>query len=398
MADPMVRFDSVWKQFFRGATHDSLRDLIPATFRSLTGRKIRSPKDDKAFWAVRDLSFEVRPGEVLGIIGPNGAGKSTSLKLLNRIMEPTKGLAMVSGKIGALIEVSAGFHQDLTGRQNVFLQGAIMGMRKNEVARKFDEIVEFAGVEDFIETPVKRYSSGMNARLGFSIAAHLEPDVLIIDEVLAVGDHAFQTKAFARIKAMSKAGAPVVLVSHQLDKVQEICTKAILLDRGMIRLSGSPKQCIDAYLHGQASTGESVGLEKTGLVFNDMSVPDGFSVKSGEQISLFVGGSVEQVNQNPDHSFAFRVMEVASGRHRSLVTGNQRGVDLPRRTGPFELCASMTMNLPTGSHIIEVLVLNIATSDELLLGPRVQIEVTESQPFWGDVQLHCKFSDSSRRP
>ena len=392
MTEPMVRFDSVWKQFSRGAAHDSLRDLIPAALRSLTGRQARSSKADRNFWAVRDMSFEVRPGEVLGIIGPNGAGKSTSLKLLNRIMEPTKGLAMVSGKIGALIEVSAGFHQDLTGRQNVFLQGAIMGMRKEEVSRKFDEIVEFAGVEDFIETPVKRYSSGMNARLGFSIAAHLEPDVLIIDEVLAVGDHAFQTKAFARIKAMSKAGAPVVLVSHQLDKVLEICTKAILLDRGRIRLSGTPKQCIDEYLHGQGGTGDTDGLPQTGLTFLDMTVPDGLAVKSGQRISLIVRGSVEKVDECPAHSFALRVVEVASGRHRSLITGKQRGVDLPRQIGPFELHASMTMNLPPGSHIIEVLTLNADTSEELLLGPRVQIEILNSQSFWGDVQLDCDLS------
>ena len=146
---------------------------------------------------------------MLGIIGPNGAGKSTTLKILNRIMDPTAGTVETTGKIGALIEVSAGFHQDLTGRQNVFLQGAIMGMRKAEVLRKFDEIVEFSGIGDFLDTPVKRYSSGMNARLGFSIAAHLEPDILIIDEVLAVGDTAFQQKAFGRIKKMATGGVPV---------------------------------------------------------------------------------------------------------------------------------------------------------------------------------------------
>src|SRR5512143_1917498 len=163
---PSPVFDRVWKRFRRGQTHDSLRDLIPALARRLAGRSAHGaiPPDKRAFWALRNVSFEVTPGEVLGIIGPNGAGKSTTLKILNRIMEPTAGVVHTVGKIGALIEVSAGFHQDLTGRQNVFLQGAIMGMRKAEVARKFDEIVSFAGIEEFIDTPVKRYSSGMNAR------------------------------------------------------------------------------------------------------------------------------------------------------------------------------------------------------------------------------------------
>ena len=235
---PSLVFEGVWKRFRRGQLHDSLRDLVPATFRRLTGREPK-PTDDRYFWAVRDLSFEVQPGEVLGIIGGNGAGKSTTLKILNRIMQPTAGLVKVNGTIGALIEVSAGFHPDLTGRQNVFLQGAIMGMRKAEVQRKFDEIVDFSGIPEFIDTPVKRYSSGMNARLGFSIAAHLEPDILIIDEVLSVGDARFQQKAFGRIKEMASAGAPVVLVSHQLDRISELCTKAILLERGAVRTTGS---------------------------------------------------------------------------------------------------------------------------------------------------------------
>jgi ABC-type polysaccharide/polyol phosphate transport system ATPase subunit len=252
---PYLAFERVWKKFKRGQTHDSLRDLVPAMARRLIGRPhVEHKGSSRTFWALRDLSFEVKPGEVLGIIGSNGAGKSTTLKILNRIMDPTAGTVRTEGRIGALIEVSAGFHQDLTGRQNIFLQGAIMGMRKAEVERKFDEIVAFAGIDDFLDTPVKRYSSGMNARLGFSIAAHLEPDILIIDEVLAVGDAAFQQKAFGRIKQMATGGAPVVLVSHQLDRIAELCTKAIVLDHGATRVEGAPLDCINAYLHGIART------------------------------------------------------------------------------------------------------------------------------------------------
>src|SRR6476661_7746469 len=184
IANASVSFRKVWKKFRYGEVHDSLRDLIPALGKRLIGRGAAA-RDLRSgdFWALRDVSFEVVPGEALGIIGPNGAGKSTILKLLTRIVRPTRGSCAVRGRIGALIELSAGFHPDLTGRENVFLQGSIMGMQRREIAGKFDEIVEFAGIPDFIDTPVKRYSNGMHARLGFSIAAHLDPDVLIIDEV-----------------------------------------------------------------------------------------------------------------------------------------------------------------------------------------------------------------------
>ncbi len=198
--EPGIVFDGVWKKFQRGERHDSLRDLIPATMRRLGRRAVEADELDAGdFWVVRDMSFTVRPGECLGIIGGNGAGKSTTLKLLTGILRPTRGSIEVVGRVGSLIEVSAGFHPDLSGRENVFLQGAIMGMSHATIRRRFDEIVEFAGVSEFIDMAVKRYSSGMNARLGFAIAAHLDPDVLIIDEVLAVGDIGFQQRAFGRL-------------------------------------------------------------------------------------------------------------------------------------------------------------------------------------------------------
>ena len=233
---PSVRFEGVWKKFRRGQLHDSLRDLLPALSSRLLKRN--APRVGE-FWALREVSFAVTPGEVLGIIGGNGAGKSTALKILTRILRPTAGSASVVGRIGALIELSAGFHQDLTGRENIFLQGSIMGMPVALIRRKFDEIVDFAGIPDFIDTPVKRYSSGMNARLGFAIAAHLDPEVLIIDEVLSVGDFRFQDKAFGRIEGMSKSGIPVVLVSHQLDRVATLCTKALVLQQGIVLHQGA---------------------------------------------------------------------------------------------------------------------------------------------------------------
>jgi lipopolysaccharide transport system ATP-binding protein len=233
MSEPAVVFDQVWKKFRRGERHDSLRDavgnLIKAPF---TRRRAADSLDEQEFWALRDLSLEVQPGEALGIIGPNGAGKSTALKLLTKILKPTMGNCHVRGRVGALIEISAGFHPDLTGRENLYLQGAILGMTRPEVARKMDAIIEFAGIRPFIDTPIKRYSSGMNARLGFSIAAHIEPDVLLIDEVLAVGDFVFQQKCFARLAEFRKSGAAIVFVSHNMQAIVSLCDKALLLRPG----------------------------------------------------------------------------------------------------------------------------------------------------------------------
>ena len=176
MSQPTILFEQVWKKFRRGERHDSLRDFFPSAARRLMGTR-RSDPHERDFWVIQDVSFAVHPGEAIGIVGPNGAGKSTVLKLLTKILRPTRGRCEVRGRVGALIEVAAGFHPDLTGRENIYLQGAILGIKRFEVSRKFDQIVEFAGVDDFIDTQVKRYSSGMNARLGFSIAAHMDPDV-----------------------------------------------------------------------------------------------------------------------------------------------------------------------------------------------------------------------------
>jgi lipopolysaccharide transport system ATP-binding protein len=285
-----VMFDHVWKQFARGERHDSLRDLIPATFKALFGKGAASVDDSNRFWAVQDVSFEVHPGRALGIIGRNGAGKSTILKLLTRILRPTRGHAVVTGRVGALIEVAAGFHPDLTGRENVYLQGAIMGMRRAEIAESFDAIVDFAGLEPFIDTPVKRYSSGMNARLGFSIAAHLHPDVLLIDEVLAVGDRAFQQKCYARMKEFRRQGAAVVFVSHHLPAVAELCTEALLLDQGKTVKLGAPRDVIAAYTSGVgASEHDDVAIAAR-LHARQRAGGDGeaFEIAPGERLQLDV--------------------------------------------------------------------------------------------------------------
>jgi lipopolysaccharide transport system ATP-binding protein len=207
----------------------------------------REPRSD-FIWALKDISLEIRRGEVIGIIGRNGAGKSTLLKILSRITEPSAGEARVHGRVGSLLEVGTGFHPELTGRENIYLNGAILGMKKSEIERKFDEIVSFAEIEKFLDTPVKHYSSGMYMRLAFSVAAHLEPDILLVDEVLAVGDAAFQKKCLGRMEDVAKEGRTVVFVSHNMAAIQNLCRKCILLDAGSISLEGEASATIETYL------------------------------------------------------------------------------------------------------------------------------------------------------
>jgi lipopolysaccharide transport system ATP-binding protein len=246
MADGRIIFDGVWKGFQRGERHATLRDLLPAAAKKM----FRSPSNassEKEFWAVQELSFDVGSGDALAIIGPNGAGKSTSLKLATKIMRPDRGRIQIRGRVGALIEIAAGFHPDLTGRENIFLQGAVMGMKRRDIHRRLDEIIAFAGVEKFVDTPVKRYSSGMNARLGFSIAAHLEPDVLLIDEVLSVGDMAFQQRCIERMLQFRRDGVPIVFVSHNLQAVSMLCNQAIYL-HGRVLKQGAADDVLKVYV------------------------------------------------------------------------------------------------------------------------------------------------------
>lgn len=256
MSEPAVLFDHVWKKFRRGEHHDSLRDAITALAkRPFVRRPSADALQETEFWALRDVSFEVKPGEALGIIGANGAGKSTALKLLTRILKPTLGTCRVRGRVGALIEIAAGFHPDLTGRENLYLQGAILGMTRGEVARKLEDVIEFAGIRDFIDTPVKRYSSGMNARLGFAIAAHVDPDVLLIDEVLAVGDFAFQQKCYARLREFRQSGAAIVFVSHNMQAIVSLCDRALLLRPGRTPILANVGEVAALY---SSSDGEGV--------------------------------------------------------------------------------------------------------------------------------------------
>ena len=222
------------------APYGRLTEVLSQRAASLVRKQSRSEamEEERYVWALRDVSFGVKHGEAVGVIGGNGAGKTTLLKILSRITEPTAGQAVVRGKVGALLEVAAGFHHELTGRENVFLHGAILGMRRSEIRSRFDEIVAFAGVERFIDTPVKRYSSGMFLRLAFAVAAHLEPDILIVDEVLAVGDAAFQRKCLGRMGDVATSGRTVLFVSHNMGAIRSLCERALVLDQGRVVFDG----------------------------------------------------------------------------------------------------------------------------------------------------------------
>ncbi len=272
MSDIAIKVEGLSKSYLvghnnaRAERYTALRDVIARNARNLArktrdmfqGRPIIQGDEVEEFWALKDVSFEIKRGETMGIIGPNGAGKSTLLKVLSRITEPTKGRIVLQGRVASLLEVGTGFHPELTGRENIFLNGAILGMTRTEIQRKFDEIVAFAEVEKFLDTPVKRYSSGMYVRLAFAVAAHLEPEILIVDEVLAVGDAQFQKKCLGKMDDVAKAGRTVLFVSHQMTAVTALCQKAILLANGSVSSTGITENVISEYLRSRETYHEDL--------------------------------------------------------------------------------------------------------------------------------------------
>jgi lipopolysaccharide transport system ATP-binding protein len=252
MSNTAVSVTGLSKRYRLGTTHaqdGSLAGALTRGLRRLIGGQPASPQTHDTLWALRDVSFEIKKGEVFGVIGTNGSGKSTLLKILSRVTEPTKGRALIHGRFCGLLEVGTGFHPELTGRDNVFMSGAILGMKRQEIARKFDEIVAFAEVEQFIDTPVKHYSSGMYVRLGFSVLAHMDPDILIVDEVLAVGDVRFQKKCMGKMEDVGQHGRTVILVSHDMPAITRMCSRAILLNKGEIVQAGPAHEVVNHYLH-----------------------------------------------------------------------------------------------------------------------------------------------------
>jgi lipopolysaccharide transport system ATP-binding protein len=302
MSDVVIKVENLSKQYNLGELHhqtNSFRDKVTSFF-----KKDGSPKKAEILWALKDVSFEVKRGEILGIIGRNGAGKSTLLKILSRITKPTSGKALINGRVGNLLEVGTGFHPELTGRENIYLNSAILGMKRAEISKKFDEIVAFAEIEKFIDTPVKRYSSGMYVRLAFAVAAHLEPEILLVDEVLAVGDAAFQKKCLGKIGDISGEGRTVLFVSHNMAAVRSLCPMSMYIESGRIACFDSSERAIDCYVKGKTVNGHvkrkgySIdekalagcrleGFEINNVEIHNLSRPD-LPVASGDDIRVLI--------------------------------------------------------------------------------------------------------------
>ncbi|MDX2003057.1 MAG: ABC transporter ATP-binding protein [Chitinophagales bacterium] len=333
MAKPIITVENVSKRYRIGLKEqvdDSVGGAIMSILKSPFNnfKKLRNltsfDKDDEAgvFWALRDVSFQLKQGDVLGVIGKNGAGKSTLLKVLSRITPPTTGHIEINGRVSSLLEVGTGFHQDLTGRENVYLNGTILGMKRKEIEKKFDEIVAFSGIEKFIDTPVKRYSSGMTVRLAFAVAAHLEPDIMIIDEVLAVGDAEFQKKCLGKMQDVSEHGRTVLFVSHNMQAMQSLCNKSIMLENGKLKMEGRTDEVINFYLSKHSAN----QVEK---VWDSIDTADGNELirMRAARISKTdgTGSDVFYVNSDLNFEFEFWNLEDGSMINLSIVLNTIKG-------------------------------------------------------------------------
>jgi lipopolysaccharide transport system ATP-binding protein len=403
MSDIALEFDGVCKKFRKGEIHDSLRDLIPAVTKALLSRDGGGELEKREFWAIQDVTFQVRPGEAFGIIGANGAGKSTTLKLLSRILRPNRGRITARGRLSALIEVGAGFHPDLTGRENVYLNGAILGMRRQEISRKFDEIVEFAGIGDFIDTPVKRYSSGMYARLGFAVAAHVDPEILLVDEVLSVGDMQFQEKCFARMRRVVKEGTTVIFVSHNLQAVEMLCSRALLLAGGRAAALGPTRSVLSRYIETVQGGCES---SADGLIRNvrleDESGRVAQAFKPGDR--AFLRFSLDASVPMDECILSLIIYKVTDGQ--TLCDYNLHLRELPNRKTSGQdgnLLLSFDVNLLRGSYAILLNLFHCPTSSFLVHRMTVGLfSLQETMSFAGTTHLNpvleSSFVECSGRP
>lgn len=409
-SEVLVEVRNLSKKFRRGESYDTLRDLIPGLARQLRFSTGRAGVEDRWFWALHDVSFQVRRGEVLGIIGANGAGKSTLLKILARIIRPTGGYVRVNGRLRALIEVAAGFHPDLTGRENIFLNGAILGMRVSEIKARFDEIVEFSGIGPFLDTPVKRYSSGMFARLGFAVAAHLEPDILLVDEVLAVGDAAFQAKCLGKMEHVAGEGRTVIFVSHNMRAVMQLCDRVILLEHGRIVREGPPEQVVDAYLRQslhqyQSGTCQLPSLpdapfqvQRIQLVAADGQ--PGLVIPRSQPFAIELEGEVRIPNRRLIIAVDVKTFDdLTLFRTHSFEQDQSYGI--LQQPGPFRLrCEIPAELLPAGKYNVGLVLAERSVREFLRHKQVLQFEVYQDRPIRGSdimstvglVTPHCTWS------
>lgn len=311
MTQPAISIENIGKKYKLGLAAkkhqnfgEALIDVVKGPFKRFGTLGEKSKTGDDIFWALKDISFEVAPGEVVGIIGRNGAGKSTLLKVLSRITEPTEGQAIIRGRVGSLLEVGTGFHPELTGRENIFLNGAILGMTRVEIRQKFDEIVDFSGVEKFLDTPVKHYSSGMYVRLAFAVAAHVDPEILIVDEVLAVGDAEFQKKCLGKMKDVAGGGRTVLFVSHNMGAVQSLCSRGIWLKDGKVVADNITEKVVNSYLENLHENPVLSSIESTLRAISGPCLTKGRILnKNDVEISNLVAGEdvcFELYYKNPE--------------------------------------------------------------------------------------------------
>ncbi|HYB95208.1 MAG TPA: ABC transporter ATP-binding protein [Vicinamibacterales bacterium] len=378
-----ITFDGVWKKFQRGERHDSLRDLLPSIARNLFRRRDAMQLDRNEFWILRDVTFQVEPGQALGIIGRNGAGKSTTLKLLTRILRPTRGTTRITGRVGALIEIAAGFHPDLTGRENVYLQGAILGMKRHDIDRNLDRIVDFAELGEFMDTPVKRYSSGMNARLGFSIAAHLQPDVLLIDEVLAVGDLKFQQRCYDKLREFRNEGVSIAFVSHNMQAIASLCDRALLLRPGSTPILGAVSEVVAQYASGAAAADDPrITLEEAQLTHTPTGAKIEQDITPGTPLTLTV-----RATAHVDLPRCCLQLWV----HRSDGLSIFDGVSFTDGLAPvavragqaIEASVSFTPNLLKGMYTIGLSLVDVDRGWKNLLLPSVASFIVTDNHRWG---------------
>lgn len=374
-----LQADKLSKQYRIGQLHqrnDTLRDALATALRKPFQRRQQDEESNKGrfgqpadtIWALKDVSFEINHGEVVGIIGRNGAGKSTLLKILTRITEPTAGWARLDGRVGSLLEVGTGFHPELTGRENIYYSGTVLGMKRSEINRKFDEIVDFSGVEKFIDTPVKRYSSGMNVRLGFAVAAHLEPEILLVDEVLAVGDVAFQKKCLGKMGEVAGLGRTILFVSHNMGAISSLCSQTIYLDGGKLIKKGPTEEVISIYLtesHGLSRNGtlaNRAGRKGDGRArFTSFEILDANSLKpvspviSGRDVIFKIGYRVSQAHESiNDVTVGIQIFTAVGTfltamnsriEHKSFRLDNGEG---------YVYCKLPRLSLMTGTHYVSL--------------------------------------------
>ncbi|MBX7171162.1 MAG: ABC transporter ATP-binding protein [Pyrinomonadaceae bacterium] len=389
---PIIKVENLGKQYTVGAIQkpngnfrESITEILKSPFNFF-----RKPDEKDKFWALKNISFEIQPGEVVGIIGRNGAGKSTLLKVLSRITEPTLGKVELYGKVASLLEVGTGFHPELTGRENIFLNGAILGMRRGEIAKKLDEIVDFAGIEKFIDTPVKHYSSGMYVRLAFAVAAHLEPEILVVDEVLAVGDAEFRKKCLGKMQDVSKGGRTVLFVSHQMGSIAQLCQNAILLDQGSLVMNDKANKVIEFYLnqnnikrgtyHAPPNSSEKVMFIKSAIVYDENKI-EKTSFQHDEEIHIDLICSAKEIVRYSEARLVVR-----DARNVTVFTADAELNLLDENTKEFEVSYRIPPNIlrPNNYSLIFV----------LFVPHQLTIELIEDAVFFSVFDGGTKYAQS----